>query len=155
MWQPKGNGVKKTGGNGLIAVAVDKDKSSQHALKWAVDNLLNRGQTVVLIHVAQRTSISSVSSNWSCWFNFSLKLLNLMNVVHFISCFLLFPLLGAGQSQVYDASATTNPHQKQPDKQIRDLFLTFRCYSTRKDVCFLALFSVSFIHGLPICIALI
>ncbi|KAH9716472.1 protein kinase domain-containing protein [Citrus sinensis] len=103
MWQPKGNGVKKTGGNGLIAVAVDKDKSSQHALKWAADNLLNRGQTVVLIHVAQRTSVSSVSS----------------------------------QSQVYDASATTNPHQKQPDKQIRDLFLTFRCYCTRKDInCF-------------------
>ncbi|KAG6467437.1 hypothetical protein ZIOFF_074745 [Zingiber officinale] len=33
------------------AVAVDKDKSSQGALKWALDNVAVRGQTLILIHV--------------------------------------------------------------------------------------------------------
>ncbi|KAH7671652.1 Non-specific serine/threonine protein kinase protein [Dioscorea alata] len=34
-----------------VAVAIDKDKNSQNALKWAVDNLLRRGQTLTLLHV--------------------------------------------------------------------------------------------------------
>ncbi|KAJ0984146.1 hypothetical protein J5N97_002502 [Dioscorea zingiberensis] len=34
-----------------IAVAVDKDKNSANALKWAVDNLCKSGQTITLIHV--------------------------------------------------------------------------------------------------------
>lgn len=55
MWLPKANGSKK-GGNALVAVAIDKDKSSQNALKWALENLLSRGQTVVLIHVLQKAA---------------------------------------------------------------------------------------------------
>ncbi|KAL5699759.1 non-specific serine/threonine protein kinase [Ranunculus cassubicifolius] len=52
MWlAQKGNTDKKEDGNGLVAVAIDKDKGSQHALKWAVDHILNRGQTVILVHV--------------------------------------------------------------------------------------------------------
>lgn len=48
----KGNSERKEGGgNPLVAVAIDRDKGSQSALKWAIDNILNRGQTVVLIHV--------------------------------------------------------------------------------------------------------
>lgn len=35
----------------LVAVAIDKDKGSQNALKWAVDNLLASGETVILVHV--------------------------------------------------------------------------------------------------------
>lgn len=35
----------------LAAVAVDKDKSSQGALKWALDNVAVKGQTLILIHV--------------------------------------------------------------------------------------------------------
>lgn len=27
-----------------VAVAIDKDKRSEHAIKWAVDHLLARGQ---------------------------------------------------------------------------------------------------------------
>ncbi|KAF8392767.1 hypothetical protein HHK36_021004 [Tetracentron sinense] len=51
MWLPKGNGEKKEGGNGSVAVAIDKDKGSQHAMKWAIDHLLRKGQTVTLIHI--------------------------------------------------------------------------------------------------------
>ncbi|XP_008782816.2 U-box domain-containing protein 35-like [Phoenix dactylifera] len=35
----------------LVAVAIDKDKGSQNALKWALDNIVTRGQTITLIHV--------------------------------------------------------------------------------------------------------
>ncbi|XP_058068614.1 U-box domain-containing protein 52-like [Magnolia sinica] len=40
--------------DGIVAVAIDKDKGSQYALKWAVDHLLSKGQTVTLVHVTQR-----------------------------------------------------------------------------------------------------
>ncbi|KAH0871490.1 hypothetical protein HID58_078512 [Brassica napus] len=49
------------GTDGLVAVAIDKDKSSQNSLKWAVDNLLQKGQTILLVHVKPRAS--SVSTN--------------------------------------------------------------------------------------------
>lgn len=59
MWLPKeekkGGGKKK----GLVGVAIDKDKGSQYALKWAIENLLLRGQTVVLIHVIPKQHMSS------------------------------------------------------------------------------------------------
>lgn len=66
MWlpHPKGSGIRKGvggGGNGIVAVAIDKDKGSQYALKWAVDSLLGRGQTLILLHVLHGTS-SHVSS---------------------------------------------------------------------------------------------
>lgn len=37
-----------------VAVAIDKDKGSQYALKWAVDRLLSRGQSLTLLHVKQK-----------------------------------------------------------------------------------------------------
>lgn len=39
------------GGRPSVAVAIDKDKSSQNALKWALENLVSRGQTITLVHV--------------------------------------------------------------------------------------------------------
>uniref|UniRef100_A0A5B7A2F8 RING-type E3 ubiquitin transferase n=1 Tax=Davidia involucrata TaxID=16924 RepID=A0A5B7A2F8_DAVIN len=41
-----------------VAVAVDKDKGSQNAMKWATERILTRGQTVTLIHVNQTPSSS-------------------------------------------------------------------------------------------------
>lgn len=35
----------------LVAVAIDKDKGSQHALKWALQRLVTKGQIILLIHV--------------------------------------------------------------------------------------------------------
>ncbi|CAK9140592.1 unnamed protein product, partial [Ilex paraguariensis] len=64
MWPPtRNNGERTPMTNKLIAVAIDKDKPSQGALKWAVDNLLSRGQTVVLIHVKVKLSASSFPSS--------------------------------------------------------------------------------------------
>ncbi|XP_043721239.1 U-box domain-containing protein 35-like [Telopea speciosissima] len=38
-----------------VAVAVDKDKNSQYAVKWAIDHLLNTNPNLILIHVSNRT----------------------------------------------------------------------------------------------------
>ncbi|KAM7257473.1 hypothetical protein ACFE04_013214 [Oxalis oulophora] len=52
MWTTKKSTTAKKGSrNGLVAIAIDKDKGSQHAIRWAVETLLNRGQPVILIHV--------------------------------------------------------------------------------------------------------
>ncbi|CAK7354368.1 unnamed protein product [Dovyalis caffra] len=63
MWMPRSLPEKRDVGNGLIAVAIDKDKGSQIALKWAIDNLLVKGQTVILIHVSLKSSFSSHSAS--------------------------------------------------------------------------------------------
>ncbi|KAK7270590.1 hypothetical protein RJT34_25877 [Clitoria ternatea] len=105
MWLPhhKASGIKKGGGgNGLVAVAIDKDKGSQYALKWAADSLLTRGQTVILIHVLHGTS-SPVSR------------------------------LGGNDAFVCNTTASSaSPHQL--DNTTKDLFHTFHCYCTRKDI---------------------
>ncbi|CAN6721301.1 unnamed protein product [Malus baccata var. baccata] len=51
MWLPNNQVDKKEAGNGIVAVAIDRDKNSQCALKWAIDSLIKPGQSVLLIHV--------------------------------------------------------------------------------------------------------
>ncbi|CAA7401216.1 unnamed protein product [Spirodela intermedia] len=41
-------------GRQLVAVAIDADKSSQHALKWAADHVISRGQIFILLHVRRK-----------------------------------------------------------------------------------------------------
>ncbi|CAL5037262.1 unnamed protein product [Urochloa decumbens] len=74
----------------LVAVCIDKDKNSQNALKWAIDSLVHKGQTLVLVHVNTKGSSGGVED-------------------------------AAGFKQ------PTDPHMK-------DLFLPFRCFCTRKDI---------------------
>ncbi|CAL9151733.1 unnamed protein product, partial [Musa hybrid cultivar] len=40
----------------LVAVAIDKDKNSQSAFKWALDNVVTKGQTLTLVHVNTKPS---------------------------------------------------------------------------------------------------
>ena len=47
------NGEKKVE---AVVVAIDKDKTSQFALKWAVEHVLSRGSSVTLIHVKLKQS---------------------------------------------------------------------------------------------------
>ncbi|XXG64380.1 hypothetical protein AAC387_Pa05g2350 [Persea americana] len=58
MWSQQGAGDDV---QGAVAVAVEKDKGSQNALKWAVENLVNRGQTLVLIHVVNKQPNAAIS----------------------------------------------------------------------------------------------
>ncbi|XVE91134.1 hypothetical protein DITRI_Ditri20bG0130400 [Diplodiscus trichospermus] len=101
MWRSHrghGSSAKKAVGNGLVAVAIDKDKGSQHALRWAVEHLLSRGQTVVLIHVVTKAA----------------------SILH-----------GANHHNGHHVSESSK-HMAQ--KLSKELFLTFHCFCTRKDI---------------------
>ncbi|XP_045822709.1 U-box domain-containing protein 35 [Trifolium pratense] len=47
---------KKLGAGRVVAVAVENNKTSQYAAKWAVDNLLPKDQHLLLVHVRQKAS---------------------------------------------------------------------------------------------------
>ncbi|KAK1371599.1 U-box domain-containing protein 52-like [Heracleum sosnowskyi] len=105
MWRSGGGhvgGEKK----GLVAVAIDKDKGSQFALRWAIDNLLSRGQTVILIHVLHKQP-------------------NPINDT---------PASLINNSIVADINGDASANKQQLEKQTKDLFLTFHCFCTRKDI---------------------
>ncbi|KAM1104545.1 hypothetical protein ACFX1X_013176 [Malus domestica] len=51
----RGQTQKKAGE--VVAVAIDNDKGSQHALKWTIDSLVTRGQALTLLQVRQITAI--------------------------------------------------------------------------------------------------
>ncbi|CAK7345792.1 unnamed protein product [Dovyalis caffra] len=54
MLNPRENAERRRGRDRTIAVAIDKDKSSQSALIWAVDNLVTRDNVLKLVHVRER-----------------------------------------------------------------------------------------------------
>ncbi|PIN02597.1 Serine/threonine protein kinase [Handroanthus impetiginosus] len=71
MWAPQANNHGMPPMGRLVAVAIDKDKGSQVALKWAVHALLNKGETIVLVHVKLKQYLSglptapSLSGPWA------------------------------------------------------------------------------------------
>ncbi|KAL1224185.1 U-box domain-containing protein 35 [Cardamine amara subsp. amara] len=91
MWLPKADTANKGTKIGTVAVAIDKDKNSQNALKWTVENLTTRGQTLALIHVLPKSHSS--------------------------------PDIEEGLSQ-----------KQQMEKQTKDLFVSFHCYCSRKEI---------------------
>ncbi|KAJ9553726.1 hypothetical protein OSB04_017771 [Centaurea solstitialis] len=136
MWHAKSGSSLHGGGGGersqrkgtaMVAVAIDKDKNSQHALKWAVENLVNRGQTVVLIHVIRKSSGNSSIS--IVFYKSTVNLSNSMNVhfTYFGSLLILHSIVNVGGG----VDAASKQHH---EKQTRDLFLTFHCFCTRKEV---------------------
>lgn len=48
-------------GEESVAVAIDVDKGSQYALKWAVEHFLTKGQSVTLLHVKQKAPCMNFS----------------------------------------------------------------------------------------------
>lgn len=66
MWNPRENEQQqREGREKIVAVAIDKDKCSQHALKWAADNILSRHQTIKLVHVIQKSHSNNQYSGLS------------------------------------------------------------------------------------------
>ncbi|XP_050212132.1 U-box domain-containing protein 35-like isoform X2 [Mercurialis annua] len=88
-----------------VVVAIDKDKGSQYALKWAVDHFLSKGQSVILLHVSIKSSPNHSPSGGG----------------NFI-----------GNTDSHEEASRA--HSKQLDSEARDLFLPFRCFCTRKDI---------------------
>ncbi|KAH9805559.1 protein kinase domain-containing protein [Citrus sinensis] len=93
-----------------VAVAIDKDKGSQYALRWAVDHLLSRGQNLTLLHVKQR--VSSVPNPCK---SFSLS----------SSPFVAISKVNNEVARIY---------KQQVDNQAKELFVPFRCFCTRKEI---------------------
>ncbi|XP_014499312.1 U-box domain-containing protein 52 [Vigna radiata var. radiata] len=104
MWLPKHRSDKKDGVSGLVAVAIDKKKESQSALKWAVDNLLTRSATVILIHVKLLAPTLSPSPS------------------------LFAPRISSFLGD--DTSVVSKEHEGQN----RSVFLPYRVFCTRKDI---------------------
>lgn len=63
---------KKLGAGRMVAVAIENNKTSQYAAKWAVDNLVPKDQCILLLHVRQRAS--SIPTTSISFFHFSLSL---------------------------------------------------------------------------------
>lgn len=61
---------KKLGAGRVVAVAIENNKTSQYAAKWAVDNLLPKDQHLLLIHVRQRASSLPTTSKFFFFFFF-------------------------------------------------------------------------------------
>ncbi|KAI6689740.1 hypothetical protein NL676_026568 [Syzygium grande] len=106
MWVGKSHVEKKAAmRNGLVAVAIDSDKGSQYAIRWAADNILSKGQTVILIHVHHNSASASSPRHHR-------------NYDHHTNSSMEGPA----------------PHRQELQKLNKDLFLTFHCYCTRKDI---------------------
>nr|VDD07364.1 unnamed protein product [Brassica rapa] len=52
-----GRRVKGKDSNAITAVAIDKDKNSQHALKWALDHIVGDSPNCILLHVQTKLRI--------------------------------------------------------------------------------------------------
>ncbi|XP_058785086.1 U-box domain-containing protein 52-like isoform X2 [Vicia villosa] len=108
MWLPKNQSDKKDGVNGLIAVAIDKEKGSQNALKWAIDNLLARNATVILIHV--KVLASSLSPSPS-----------------------IFTTSKSTRAAINANGNDSLTISKEPEAH-KNIFLPYRVFCTRKDI---------------------
>ncbi|KAJ0257243.1 Kinase with adenine nucleotide alpha hydrolases-like domain-containing protein [Hirschfeldia incana] len=51
--------VKGRDSKGVTAIAIDKDKNSQHALKWAVENIIIDSPNCILLHVQTKLRIGA------------------------------------------------------------------------------------------------
>lgn len=74
------NSEKKLGAGRVVAVAIENNKTSQHAAKWAVENLLPKDQCLYLIHVKSKTNSSTSVSSSSCNSFILLRLSDLLSV---------------------------------------------------------------------------
>ncbi|KAL2236842.1 UNVERIFIED_CONTAM: U-box domain-containing protein 52 [Sesamum indicum] len=152
MWPPQPNsGERMPPMTRLVAVAIDKDKGSQVALKWAVENLLGKGQTVILVHVKLRHSMTGLTTSPS-----------LPGSCNHVALFYVFLCMLCGLSPPFfssfaQANNSCNCHSAEhvdsvpffrtgpsnnsditdeigDDAQLKELFLPFRVYCTRKDI---------------------
>ncbi|KAJ0247892.1 Kinase with adenine nucleotide alpha hydrolases-like domain-containing protein [Hirschfeldia incana] len=57
--------VKGKDSNAVTAIAIDKDKNSQHALKWALEHIVVDSQNCILLHVQTKLRIGEGGNNYT------------------------------------------------------------------------------------------
>ncbi|XP_031255082.1 U-box domain-containing protein 35 [Pistacia vera] len=135
MWMSKTSTSEKKetkNNSSLVAVAIDRDKGSQNAIKWAIDNILYKGQTLVLIHVKLKSaaalspspSLPPPSMPFSYFIFKHFCLMGLFNISN----------VAAGINQISDINGDSSLVCRDPDPQTKEIFLPFRCFCTRKDI---------------------
>lgn len=124
MWLQKNQWDKKDGVNGLVAVAIDTDKGSQNALKWAIDHLVTKGSTIVLIHVNIKTSSSASTPSEYFFTSF------ICNYIWFLNSSVSVRYAGSGMMEQCLVVA------KDIDDHTRHIFNPYRVFCARKDVSF-------------------
>ncbi|PKI50805.1 hypothetical protein CRG98_028800 [Punica granatum] len=128
MWLPREQ-PEKRGTNGLVAVAIDKDRGSQNALKWAVDHLLGKGQTLLLLHVKLRDPSVSPAPHVRVLTYGSDEFLRMYMIKVVLPHFWHVVISGPDILTSGDSLAG-----KDIDPQTREIFLPFRCFCSRKDI---------------------
>ncbi|KAJ9689187.1 hypothetical protein PVL29_014713 [Vitis rotundifolia] len=111
-----------------VAVAIDKDKGSQYALKWAVDHLLSKGQSVTLVHIKQKAS--SIPN--PCKLSSSLPRSSVSSHDTHDKLDMLFGF--SSSFFLLTVSHSILAYKQQLDNQARELFLPFRCFCMRKNI---------------------
>ncbi|KAG4931095.1 hypothetical protein JHK84_048087 [Glycine max] len=107
MWLQKNHWDKKDVVKGIVAVAIDSDKGSQNALKWAIDHLLTKGSNVVLLYVKHKPSSLSASAS------------------------LMTPRVVANGIGHPEPSALVC---HDPDDKTKEIFRPYRVFCARKDI---------------------
>ncbi|XP_061362543.1 U-box domain-containing protein 52-like [Gastrolobium bilobum] len=117
MWLQKNQCEKKDGVHGIVAVAIDTDKGSQNALKWAIDHLLTKGSKVALIHVKHKPVSLSSSPSIFTPSDYYIVLLTLL-------------VAGAGINGIGESVNVC----KDPDEKTKEIFRPYRVFCARKDI---------------------
>ncbi|XP_076882302.1 U-box domain-containing protein 35-like [Bidens hawaiensis] len=114
--------------NKTVAVAIDRDKGSQGALKWSLDNLVRKGQTVYLIHVRIKQSFTFSQSNISSTLDIYIHNTCIQDYSSGFKC-CAEPTRSSESSDFIEDSFMIDT-----DAQLRELYLPFRCFCTRKEI---------------------
>lgn len=100
-------------------IAIDKDKNSQYAVKWAVDNLLSQSHNCILIHVRSQSLHPSRYPSLSSAFIVSITII--ISITQW--CFF------AGDLEV-------SPKEGRPptESELQQFFLPYRGFCARRGV---------------------
>lgn len=136
-----------------VAVAIDKDKGSQYALKWAIEHCLSAGHHVTLLHVKTKPSSvptpSTLRMHSKCIRNDTMEYLSYLHTSIFQDLFFQFLAhsvllsfwinlhmdVAGSHVKISDVNGdVAKAYKHQVDSQAREVFLPFRCFCTRKNV---------------------
>jgi hypothetical protein len=106
---------------GIVAVAIDTDKGSQIALKWAIDHLISKGSTIVLIHVKVKPTLSSNSTASEYYYYYYTSFM-------FFFCFIRSVLMKRGRRNMKFSQKVYNIWLRNVSVRIRTLILQNNCH---------------------------